>query len=197
MKVGKSVFSLVARQLPALLAVLLLLGGCSAPAGSSEQELRQEIQGLKAEITSLKEAMARMEGKQQAILELLKKPAAPAEPQAAPQPAPQAAPLPEAAPGPGSQVLTVSQLLKDKDRYLGTRVTVRGPVGLVVVHHKSLMLKAPDGMVEVFLDKLPDQKLAARLTSTTLEQPVTVTGVVGLPAKGGAKLQITAEAVEF
>jgi hypothetical protein len=181
------------RQLPAILAVLLLLSGCS-PAKTSDPELRQEIQGLKADLAALKEAMARLEGGQQAILEVLKKSGPVAEPQALP---PQAAPLPEPAPGP--QALTVSQLIAGKDRYLGSRVVVKGNVGPVLVHHKSLLLVSPEGMVEVFLDKLPDQKVMQRLTSAPFEGPVTVTGTVGLPGKsgGGAKLQINAEAVEF
>ena len=70
--------------------------------------------------------------------------------------------------------------------------------GPVIMHHKSLLLLAPEGMVEVLLGSLPDEKLVTRLTSTPLEKPITVTGVVGLPAPGtSAKLQITAEAVDF
>ena len=76
-------------------------------------------------------------------------------------------------------------------------MTVKGSVGPVLVHHKSLLLKAPEGLVEVFFGKLPDEKLVQRLTSTTLDQPITVTGVVGPSPKGGANLQIQAEAVEF
>jgi len=66
------------------------------------------------------------------------------------------------------------------------------------VHHKSLLLVAPEGMVEVLLGSLPDEKTVVRLTSTPLEKPVTVTGIVALPAQAtSAKLQITAEAVDF
>jgi hypothetical protein len=93
--------------------------------------------------------------------------------------------------------LTVSELITGKDRYLGTRVTVRGAVGPVLVHHKSLLLKSPEGLVEVFFGKLPDQKQVQRLTSTTLDQPITVTGVAGPSPKGGAKLEIQAEAIDF
>jgi len=103
---------------------------------------------------------------------------------------------PQAPPAP--QPLTVGQLLAGKDQYLGSRVTVKGPVGPVLVHHKSMLLKAPEGMVEVRFGKLPDQKLVQQLTSTPLEKPVTVTGVVSLPPRAGtAKLQIDAEAVDF
>ena len=68
-----------------------------------------------------------------------------------------------------------------------------------MVHHKSLMLKSPQGMVEVLFGNLPDQKLVQRLTASTLDQPLTVTGVVNLaPSRGGgAQIQINAEAIEF
>jgi hypothetical protein len=53
-------------------------------------------------------------------------------------------------------------------------------------------------MVEVRFGKLPDEKLVQQLTSTPLEKPVTVTGVVSLPTRAGAgKLQIEAESVDF
>ncbi len=94
--------------------------------------------------------------------------------------------------------LTVSQLLAGKDQYLGARVTVKGEVGPVLVHHKSLLLKSPQGMVEVLFGKLPDQKQVARLASTPIDQMLTVTGVVSLPPgpAGLAKLQISAESID-
>ncbi len=93
----------------------------------------------------------------------------------------------------------MGQLIAGKDRYVGTRVTVKGPVGPVMMHHKSLMLKSPQGMVEVLFGNLPDPKLVQTLTSTPLDKPITVTGLVNLPPArgGGAQLQINAEAVEF
>jgi hypothetical protein len=168
------------------LAVLLLLPAC-APGPQSNEELRKEIQGLKSEVTSLNEKLAKLEAGQQTILDLLKKSGAPP---------PEVAGMPETLP-PRPQVLTVDQLLAAKDRYLGARVTVKGQVGPVLVHHKSLLLKSPHGLVEVFFGRLPDEKQVTRLTSTTLDQPITVTGVVGPSPQGGAKLQIQAEAVEF
>jgi hypothetical protein len=93
--------------------------------------------------------------------------------------------------------LSVSQLIKEKDRLLGTRVTVRGPAGPVLMHQKSLYLKAPEGMVEVFFGNLPDEKTVKQLTSQPIEQPLTVTGLLTPEAKPGAKLRINAEAVEF
>lgn len=168
------------------LAVLLLLPAC-VPGPQSNEEFRKEIQGLKSEVASLKEKLAKVEADQQAILDLLKKSGAPPS---------EVAGMPETLP-PGPEVLTIGQLLAAKDRYLGARVTVKGSVGPVLVHHKSLLLKAPEGLVEVFFGNLPDEKLVQRLTSTTLDQPITVTGVVGPSPKGGANLQIQAEAVEF
>ena len=165
------------------LGVLLLLSSCS-PGTKSEEELRKDLQALKTEVGALKERLAKLEAGQQLMLDLLKKPGM----------------APESfAPGEqrGPQPLSVSQLFAEKDRLIGTRVTVRGAVGPVLVHHKSLLLKAPEGMVEVFFGNLPDEKLVQRLTSTSLEQPLTVTGFLSLPSKGGAKLQITAEAIEF
>jgi hypothetical protein len=75
---------------------------------------------------------------------------------------------------------------------------VKGKAGPVIMHRKSLLLVAPEGMVEVLLGSLPDEKTVVRLTSTPLEKPVTVTGIVSLPPQAtSAKLQITAEAVDF
>jgi hypothetical protein len=171
----------------ALLSALLFLSACPA-SNQKEEELRKEMQALKAQITAMQEKLNQLQAGQQAIVELLKQPP--------PPPASVAGPSQPAGPEP----LTVVQLLAAKDHYLGTRVTVKGMVGPVMMHHKSLMLRSPQGMVEVMFGNLPDPKLIQTLTSTSLEdKPITVTGVVNLPpARGaGAKLQINAEAVEF
>jgi hypothetical protein len=189
-----------ARTLLGVLAALLLLPAC-APGPQSNEDLRKEIQGLKSEVTALKEKINQLQTSQQAILDLLKKWGAPPPPEAAfiPTPQPQGQLQPPEAPQPpgGPQPLTVSQLIAGKDRFLGARVTVKGPVGPVLVHHKSLLLKSPEGLVEVFFGKLPDEKQIQRLTSSTLDQPITVTGVVSSSPKGGAKLEIQAEAIDF
>ena len=143
-----------------------------------------------------------MQTGQQAILDQLKLLASPvAQPvtPVAPPATPPAAPLAVPSQPPGPETLTVDQLLAGKDRYLGTRVKVKGMPGPVMVHHKSLMLKGPQGMVEVLFGNLPDPKLIQTLSSSALEKPLTVTGVVNLPPArgGGAQLQINAEAVEF
>ncbi|MFA5111910.1 MAG: hypothetical protein WC443_10925 [Desulfobaccales bacterium] len=177
-------------RVAALLLALLLLSACT-PSSQSEEELRKEIQGLKAQVTAMQDKLNQIQGGQQALLELMKKPA------------PLAEPLPMTMPGlpqpQAPEALTVGQLLAGKERYLGSRVTIKGMPGPVMVHHKSFLLKGPQGMVEVMFGQLPDPKLVQTLTSTTLDRPVTVTGVVNLPpARGaGAQLQIVAEAVEF
>jgi hypothetical protein len=199
MKAGQRfVGNRLTRVLPMILAFLLLLPAC-APGPQSNEDLRKEIQGLKNEVSALKEKINQLQASQQAILDLLKKWGAPP-PSAAfsPPPGPQLQPpLPPPEAAQTSQPLTVGQLIAGKDRYLGTRVTVKGPVGPVLVHHKSLLLKSPEGLVEVFFGKLPDQNQVQRLTTFTLDQPITVTGVVATSPKGGAKLEIQAEAIEF
>jgi hypothetical protein len=174
------------RRLMALLMTLLFLSAC-APATKSEEELRKEVQALKTQMAAMQEKLGQVQADQQAILALLKKPAPVAELPALPsQP-------------PGVESLTVEKLLASKDRYLGARVKLKGMVGPVMVHHKSLMLKSPQGMVEVLFGNLSDPKLVQKLTSAALDKPITVTGVVNLaPSQGaGAQLQINAEAVEF
>ncbi len=172
------------------LMILWLISGCSAPA-KPDEELRKEIQGLKQEVKALQEKVGQLEASLQAARqEFLKQAVAP--PPVAPviQPPPAAPPAPEP--------LTVGQLLAGKDQYVGRRVTVKGAAGPVMVHHKSLFLKGPEGMVEVRFGKLPDEKLVQQLTSIPLEKPVTVTGIVNLPPKtGGAALVIDAEAIDF
>ena len=173
-----------------MLLALVFLSAC-APSNRAEEELHKEIQALKAQVAAAQEKLDKVQDGQQAILDLLKQPA----PVEAPVPAPMALPSPP----PGPESLTVAELLASKDRYLGTRVKVKGMPGPVMVHHKSLMLTSPQGMVEVLFGNLPDPKLVQTLSSAALDKPLTVMGVVNLPPArgGGAQLQITAEAVEF
>ncbi len=176
------------------LALALALPACQPPATSDK-----ELQDIKAELAAVKEKLASLEAGQKEILARLQQlQAARGVPQV-PAPAPTMPQVQPAAPAvEAPQPLSVEQLIKDKDRYLGSRVTVKGMPGPVLVHKKSLLLKSSQGMVEVLYGGLPDQRLVTRLSSTPLDQPLTVTGVVSPPsAKGGAKLQITAEAVEF
>jgi hypothetical protein len=177
----------------ALLLALGCLAGCS-PTNPDEKELHKELKELKAQVAAIQDRLNQVQGGQQALLQLMKQqqaPPPPAEPLAPP-----AQPLAQL---PGPTTLTVGQLLTSKDRYVGARVTVKGPVGPVMMHHKSLMLKSPQGMVEVLFGNLPDPKLIQTLTSVPIDKPITVTGVVTLPPARGAaaQLQINAEAVEF
>jgi len=166
-----------------LLALALLAPGACTPDKKAQEELQKEIQGLKTEIKALEEKLAKIEAGQQEILSFLQKtPAAPA-----------AAVAPPAGPEP----LTVSQLLKNKEGFLGTRVTVKGMPGTVLVHHQTMLMKAPEGTVEIFFGGIPDLATVNRLTSTSLDQAVTVTGLVNPPGKGGGSLRIIAEAIEF
>ena len=175
-----------------MLMALVSLSAC-APPNQAQEELRQEIQALKTQVAAMQEKLNQVQTGQQVMLELLRQPAPAAAPIApiAPMAVPSQPPVPEA--------LTVAELLASKDRYLGSRVKVKGMPGPVMVHHKSLILKGGQGMVEVLFGNLPDPKLIQSLSSTALDKPLTVTGVVNLPpARGaGAQLQINAEAVEF
>jgi outer membrane murein-binding lipoprotein Lpp len=180
------------RRLLALLLAVILMSACTPP--TTDHQLGQDVKALKAQVAALEKQLKELQAGQQAILAQLKKPT-PMPPPAAPSVATAPSPTP-----PGLPTLTVAQLLTSKDRYLGTQVRVKGMAGPVMVHHKSLMLKSPQGgMVEVLFGSLPDQKLVQRLTASTLDQPITVTGVVNLAAGrgGGAQIQIKAEAIEF
>jgi hypothetical protein len=184
------------RRLIVMLLALVLVSACAA-SSQADEDLRKEIQALKAQVTALQDKLNQVQTGQQAILDQLKQatpvaqPVTPVAPPAAPLAVPSQPPAPEA--------LTVAQLLAGKDHYLGTRVKVKGMPGPVMVHHKSLMLKGPQGLVEVLFGNLPDPKMIQTLSSAALEKPLTVTGVVNLPPArgGGAQLQINAEAVEF
>jgi hypothetical protein len=178
-------------KLVTLLIIILLFPSCS-PNSKADEELRGEIKDLKKEVKALGEKLDKLEAGQQALLMVLKPAAHPPEAVALPPQPPQF--QPPAMPAP----LTVGQLLAGKDKYLGARVTVKGEVGPVLVHHKSLLLKSPQGMVEVLFGKLPDQNQVQRLTSTPIDQQLTVTGVVNLApgTAGAAKLQINAESID-
>jgi hypothetical protein len=178
-------------RLLVLLLALIFLAACTPPS-PKDKEVRKDVKALKAQMAAMQKQLTQLEAGQKAILDQLRKPAA----LPAPMPAPMAQP---SQPPAASEPLTVSQLLTNKDRYLGTQVRVRGQVGPVMVHHKSLMLLSPQGMVEVRFGNLPDQKMVQRLTSSTIDQPITVTGVVNLASGRGAsgQIQINAEAVEF
>ncbi|MEW6388637.1 MAG: hypothetical protein AB1491_14080 [Thermodesulfobacteriota bacterium] len=172
---------------PLLVWVLLLLLCTSCTSPKLEEELRKENQALKAEITALKEKVAQLEAGQQQLAGQLAKLTAP----------PELSQPPGASPG-VTEPLSVGQLLKDRDRLMGTRVIVQGEPGPVMMHRKSLLLKSPQGLVEVFFGNLPDKKQMHRLTSQNLTRPLTVTGTVQPPSgQDPATVRVIAEAVEF
>ena len=168
-----------------LLSLALLAPAC-APDKKAQEEMHQEIQGLKNEIKALHEKLAKLEAGQQEILLLLQRPAA--APRAAAPPA-------AAAPQAPQEPLSVSQLLRDKELFQGLRVTVKGMPGPVLVHRQTLFLKAPEGMVEVYFGGLQDRQTINRLSSMNLEQSLTITGTVAVPPPGGGNPRINAEAV--
>jgi outer membrane murein-binding lipoprotein Lpp len=169
--------------------VLLALSGCA------DQETKKEVQTLKTEVAALKNKLNQLETGQKQILDTmqgLQKPKEIVAPPAAPAPAPLAMP--------GAAPLAVGQLIKDKDRLIGTRVTVKGEPGPVLMHKKILYLQSPEGMVEVLFGNLADKKQMERLTAQAIEQPLTVTGMLSAsPGRGKdpTRLQITAEAIDF
>ena len=164
--------------------VLLALSACA------DQDTKKEVQALKTEVAALKEKLSQMETGQKQVMDTLKD-----------LPKPKEMAIPAAPPAmPGAAPLTVSQLIKDKDRLVGTRVTVKGEPGPVLMHKKILYLQSPEGMVEVFFGNMTDKQQIERLTAQAIEQPLTVTGMLSAsPGRGKDPLrfQITAEAIDF
>ena len=182
-----------------LVAVLWLVPGCPTPPGV--QELKKEVETLKSEVAGLKEKIIQVEAGQKVLMELVKKapsstsPVSTAPGAAAGQPAMQV----PAAPAAG-EPLTVEELFNNKDQYLGTRVTVKGVPGPVLMHKKTLFLSGPQGMVEVLYGNLQDRKQVERLTAQNIEVPITVSGLLSAApgqTKGQGRLIIMADAVEF
>jgi hypothetical protein len=170
---------------------------CSACAPvPTDQELQKDVQSLKTEVAALKQQIDQLKAGQKQIQDTLKEmqkpePAAPAAPPAA---------APEAPGTPAPKAISLSQLLQDKDRLTGTKVTVKGTPGPVLIHKKILYLQAPEGMLEVFFGDILDKKQMERLASQSLEQPVTVTGMLTRSpgaAYDPARLRIVAETVDF
>jgi hypothetical protein len=176
---------------------LFLCFAC-APA-KTDQEMQKDVQSLKTEVAALKEQIEQLKAGQKQIQDTLKEmqkqggPAAPTAP-------PAAAPTPEPSGVPSPKAISLSQLLHDKDRLTGTRVTVKGKPGPVLMHKKVLYLQAPEGMLEVYFGNLLDKKQMERLASQSLEEPVTVTGLLTKSPGTGydpSRLRIVAETVDF
>jgi len=190
----------VACLVAVILALLWLTPGCPPP--PKGEDLKKEVEALKNEVASLKEKVNQMEANQKLLTELIKvKSAAPATP--VPGVGGAGAELP-GIPAPPVQTpgtpLTLGELFKNKDQLLGTRVTVRGLPGPVMMHKKTLFLGGPGGMVEVIYGNIQDKRQVERLTSQNIETPITVSGLLSTApgqAKGQVRLMIMADSVEF
>jgi outer membrane murein-binding lipoprotein Lpp len=182
----------------AILILGLFLFSACAPA-TIDEEMQKEIQALKTEVAALKEKVEQLETEQQQIKAALQELQQPEEaPPLSPAPPSLEPPVPSLAPAP--EALTVGELLKNKDRLVGARVTVKGDPGPVLMHKKILYLQAPEGMVEVFFGNLADKKQIERLSAQAIDQPLTVTGLLAAApgtAKDPTRIQIVAESVDF
>jgi hypothetical protein len=180
-----------------ILAILWLTPGCPPPPGN--EKLNKEVEALKAEVTALKEQVNKLEATQKILVEMVKTRAA------VPAPlAPGASAELPGLPTPPGQIagttLTVDELFRDKDKLLGTRVTVKGLPGPVMMHKKTLFMNGPGGMVEVIYGNLQDKRQVDRITAQSIETPITVSGILSAApgqTKGQVRLIIMADSVEF
>jgi hypothetical protein len=176
-----------------IVAVVWLMPGCPSPPGN--QDLKKEVEALKAEVASLKEKIIQMEAGQKVLLELARG----TTPPRAEEPKMEQLPLAQPA-QPSATPMTVDELFKNQEALLGTRVTVKGVPGPVLMHKKTLFLSGPTGMVEVIYGNLQDKTQVDRLTAQALDIPITVSGLLSAApgqAKKTMRLIIMADAVEF
>jgi hypothetical protein len=190
-----------------IVAILWLTPGC--PPSPGEEKLKKEVEGLKAEVATLKEEVGKLDAAQKILTELVRmKSAIPAAPTSPFTPAPPEVPgagaeLPGMPPAPAQTAwtpMTLDELFKNKDQLLGTRVTVRGLPGPVMMHKKTLFMSGPGGMVEVIYGNLQDKKQVDRITAQSIETPITVSGILSAApgqGKGQVRLIIMADSVEF
>ncbi len=174
------------------LGVVLLVGALVAVSCEREASrvsaLTQEVKGLQEEVARLQDRVTNLE----AVLQKVQGPA--------PGPAVAQVPLtPPAAPEPPpvGEVLTVDQLLKQKEQFLGGRVTVQGRLGLVLIHRKSFFLKGQQGMLEVLFAELPEKNTVQRLISQDWPGMVVATGTFAPSAREKTGFQLTAENIEL
>lgn len=171
-----------------LVIFLALISTAACTPTTPDPELRQEIQSLRTELQTLKEKLGELSSEHQKIQEMLSTLIA-----AKPTSAASEQPHPDS-----SAILTVTQVIREHPRLVGRRLTVRGEIGLVLLHRKSFYLKSPDGMVEVLFGDLRDKAAVDRLTSQNLTGPITITGQLLPPSPQDPKrLQIIADLVDF
>jgi outer membrane murein-binding lipoprotein Lpp len=188
-----------------IVAILWLAPGCPAPPGN--EKLTKDVETLKAEVATLKERVDKLEAAQKILTEMLKikaaappAPAAPATPFGVPGVGAELPGMPPASAQTAGTPLTVAELFRDKDKLLGTRVTVRGLPGPVIMHKKTLFMEGPGGLIEVIYGNLQDKKQVDRITAQSIDVPITVSGILSAapgPAKGQMRLIIMADSVEF
>lgn len=159
---------------------LLALAACGAPE-AEVQQLQKDVKALQAEVAELKDELSQLQAAQEKMLAWLAK-----------QPSPEAKP-----PAPPEPEITVGQLLKEKERYLGNRVTVKGRLGPVLIHRQAFILKGPDGEIPVSFADLGDQAAIRRLISRKQPGEIVVIGVLSASGQVGDGYQIAAEAIEF
>lgn len=184
----------------AILALLWLTPGCPPPPGGDD--LKKEVEALKTEVAALKEKVSQVEASQKVMLEMLKlKAMAPGA--AVPGAGAASTDLPGMPAAPvqaAGTPLTLDELFKNKDQLLGTRVTVKGLPGPVMMHKKTLFLGGPGGMVEVIYGNLADKRQVERITAQAIDTPITVSGMLSASpgqAKNQVRLVIMADSVEF
>lgn len=181
-----------------ILALLWLTPGC--PSSPGTEKLTREVEALKGEVAALKERVNQLEANQKLLTEMVKLKTGPSAP-AAPAMGSDLPGMPPASAAPAGAPLSLDELFKNQHQLLGTRVTVKGMPGPVLMHKKTLFMNGPGGgMLEVIYGNIQDRKQVERLTSQALDTPITVTGLLsGAPgqAKGLVHLILMADSVEF
>jgi hypothetical protein len=192
------------RQKVLLLIIgLIILAGCE-PTSPEIKEIQQELKTVRSELAEIKLKLGQLETGQQKLLMLGER--QPPGPERVPdlsQPGQEEKTLknlptlsaPVEAPAP--QPLTVDQVLREKDALVGNRVTVRGKLGMVIIHRKSFYLKGSTGALEVIFGNLPDKNTINRLATQDWDGQIIVTGVLSISTKNKAGYQIIAENLEF
>jgi hypothetical protein len=179
------------------------LAGCE-PTSPQIKDIQQELKTVRSELAEIKLKLGQLEAGQQKLLILGER--QPPGPEKAPdisQPGQEektlknltTLPAPLEAQSP--QPLTVDQVLREKDTFLGNRLTVRGKLGMVIIHRKSFYLKGSPGALEVIFGNLPDKNTINRLTTQDWDGQIIVTGVLSISTKNKAGYQMIAENLEF
>jgi hypothetical protein len=174
-----------------IVAVLWLTSGCSGT-----EKLNKDVETLKLEAT------------EKVLMEMVRIKTAAPQAGATPAPAPPGASgtaaelpgLPSAPAQTSWNPMTLDELFRNRDSLLGTRVTVRGLPGPVMMHKKTLFMNGPGGMVEVIYGNLQDKKQVDRLTAQNIDTPITVSGILSAApgqSPGQVRLIIMADSVEF